>query len=169
MDTERSTSSHPLEIFFRHNLWSNLRLFDACLELTGEQLDQGSAGSFGSIRATLHHLTAAEERYIFHITSGKLPGELEKLTAKTPLDKLRDRVKSSGETLLDLATSLDGKTKVLIQGDDYSEWLPIEALLLQVIHHAHEHRTQIESMFGQLGLDPPGLSGWRYFDEKLKE
>ncbi len=28
--------------------------------------------------------------------------------------------------------------------------------LLQAIHHTHEHRTQIESMLGHLGLEPLG-------------
>lgn len=38
-----------------------------------------------------------------------------------------------------------------------------------VIQHAHEYRTQIEIMREQLGIDPPGLSGWRYLNEKIKE
>ena len=67
-----------------------------------------------------------------------------------------------------LATSLDGSIRVLVGAGDDAILIPVEALLLQAIHHAHEHRTQIETMLGQLGIDPPGLSGWRYFVEQIK-
>jgi uncharacterized damage-inducible protein DinB len=35
------------------------------------------------------------------------------------------------------------------------------------IHHAHEHRTQITTLLGQQGIEPPSLSGWNYFDEEI--
>ena len=56
-----------------------------------------------------------------------------------------------------------------VGSEDDSFMISIEALLLQAIHHGQEHRTQVESMLGQLGIEPPGLSGWRYFDEQIKE
>lgn len=166
MDLEKST--HPLKIFFRHNIWSNLLLFDACLELNEEQLEYTDQGTYGSIRSTLGHILYAEQRYIFHITEGKRMAGAERSTGDIPISDLGGRVKESGEILLDLATTLDGEKIVRVGSGEDSDLIPIKALLLQVIHHAHEHRTQIESMLGQLGLDPPGLSGWRYFEEQIK-
>ena len=161
------TSTHPLAIYFRHNRWSNLLLFDACLELDEEQLAYTAGGTFGSIKATLAHLASAEERYIFHITEGKQAADAQRPTPETTLAELRERAESSGDVLFQLATSLDGAVRVRVDtGDGFSN-IPIEALLLQAIHHAHEHRTHIETMLGQLGLNPPGLSGWRYFDEQI--
>jgi uncharacterized damage-inducible protein DinB len=34
-----------------------------------------------------------------------------------------------------------------------------------VINHATEHRAQIMVMLTQLGIQPPELDGWAYFDE----
>ncbi len=169
MHTENSTSAHPLEIYFRHNLWSNLTLFDACLELKEEQLDYSAEGTYGSIKSTLGHIVYSEEWYIFHIISGKQLADVQHSSPTTQLSELRDRVKTSDEILLDLATSLAGDQIVQVGSGDDSDLIPIEALLLQSIHHAHEHRTQIETMLGQLGIDPPGLSGWRYFNEQIKK
>jgi uncharacterized damage-inducible protein DinB len=167
MQSESSPSTHSLDIYFRHNLWSNLLLFDACLGLDEAQLEFSTEGTFGSIKSTLGHITFAEERYIFHITSGKQSAESHRPTSTTPLTELRARVAASGETLLQLATSLDGSIRVRVGADDGFSMIPVEALLLQAIHHAHEHRAQIETMLGQLGVDPPGLSAWRYFDEQI--
>jgi len=161
--------THPLEIYFRHNLWANLTLFDSCQELNEEQLDYSAEGTFGTIKSTLGHIVYGEERFIFNITSGKQMPDPQRPSPSTPLAVLRERVDTSGEILLSLATSLDGSQIVRVGSGDNSNLIPIEVLLLQAIHHAHEHRTQIESMLGQMGIDPPGLSGWRYFNEKTKE
>ncbi len=168
MQSDSSPPTHPLEIYFRHNLWSNLLLFEACSGLDEGTLAYSAEGTFGSIRSTLGHIVSAEERYIFHITGGKLFVDTVRPTPATAVAELLVRVAASGEILLHLATSLDGSTRVPVGSGDDLDLIPIEVLLLQAIHHGHEHRTQIESMLGQLGIDPPGLSGWRYFDEQIK-
>ena len=169
MQSESSSPTHPLDIFFRHNLWSNLVLFDACLGLNEEQLEYASMGTFGSIKSTLGHIVSAEERYIFHITSGKQLSDAQRPTPSTSLTELRARVAATGKILLQLVTTLDGSVRVRVGAGNDVSLIPIEALWLQAIHHAHEHRTHIETMLGQLGIDPPGLSGWRYFDEQVEQ
>jgi uncharacterized damage-inducible protein DinB len=54
--------------FFRYNLWANLRLLDACAQLTDAQLDTSAKGTFGSVRKTLMHLFTSEEGYARHVT-----------------------------------------------------------------------------------------------------
>jgi uncharacterized damage-inducible protein DinB len=36
--------------------------------------------------------------------------------------------------------------------------------LVQAIHHATEHRTQVLTILSQLGIEPPDLSGWAFGD-----
>jgi uncharacterized damage-inducible protein DinB len=169
MQSDGSPPTHPLDIYFRHNLWSNLLLFDACLGLDETQVEYSAKGTFGSIRSTLGHIVSAEEHYIYHITSGTQSTEPQRPTPTTPIAELRARVEASGGTLLQLATSHDGSIRVRVGDGDDSFLMSVEALLLQALHHASEHRTHIETMLGQLGVDPPGLSGWRYFDEQIKQ
>jgi uncharacterized damage-inducible protein DinB len=43
--------------------------------------------------------------------------------------------------------------------------VPKTILLTQAINHATEHRAQIMAILTQLGIQPPDLDGWSYFDE----
>ena len=144
-----------------------MQLIDTCLTLDEAQLAFAADGTFGSIAATLGHIVFAEERYIFHISGGAQAAGTQRPSEVTTLNDLRARAVASGASLLQLATTIDGGVRVRVGKDAFP--ISIEALLLQAIHHAHEHRTHVETMLGQLGMDPPGLSGWRYFDEQIGE
>ena len=54
--------------FFQYNLWANLRLLDACAQLSDAQLDATMKGTFGNVRETLMHLFSAEEGYARALT-----------------------------------------------------------------------------------------------------
>ena len=42
---------------------------------------------------------------------------------------------------------------------------PAESLLLnQALHHGNDHRTQVCSTLGALGLEVPDIDVWTYFD-----
>jgi uncharacterized damage-inducible protein DinB len=43
--------------------------------------------------------------------------------------------------------------------------VPKTILLTQVINHATEHRAQVMAIMTQLGVEPPELDGWQYFDD----
>ena len=161
------TNTHPLEIFFKHNLWANLRLLDACGKLSQEQLDHTPNGTYGSILETLKHIVGAEERYIFHITAGKQnlsPRDPETFQAVADYTK-----KGRGQRESHSGSGYFSRWQELVwvgSGEETFQ-ISIEALLLQALHHASEHRTQVETILGQMGLETPGLSGWRYYDEEI--
>jgi DinB family len=46
--------------FFKFNLWANLRLLDACEQLSDAKLDATTKGVYGSVRETLMHLVSSE-------------------------------------------------------------------------------------------------------------
>jgi uncharacterized damage-inducible protein DinB len=158
-------TDQTLMTFFRHHLWSNLRLFDACLTLTGEQLNHSDPGTYGSIRATLIHLVRAEEWYLFLLTDQK--GPTPESDAQTPLVKLKERVRQSGMMLLQVIENVQPDKLVNVGEGKEAEFIPKRVFLLQAIHHAHEHRTQVATLMGQLGIEPPAISGWSYFDEEI--
>ena len=43
--------------------------------------------------------------------------------------------------------------------------VPKTILLTQAINHATEHRAQIMAILTQLGIQPPELDAWSFFDE----
>ena len=42
--------------------------------------------------------------------------------------------------------------------------MPVSLFLLQVINHATEHRSQVATILTRLGVEPPEMDGWTYFD-----
>jgi uncharacterized damage-inducible protein DinB len=46
--------------------------------------------------------------------------------------------------------------------------VPKAIILNQAINHATEHRAQIMTTLTQLGIQPPDLDSWTYFDEQYK-
>lgn len=164
MNTKNANTQSLTELFYKHNLWSNLRLCDACLNLTSEQLNSSDPGAYGSIHRTLTHLVRAEERYLYHLIKW-VPTHPSKTEEQPTIADLKERVNESGRTLLQTAATINPDENVQIGNSD--EYIPAAVILLQAVHHAHEHRTQITSMLGQLNLEPPDISGWNYYDKEM--
>jgi uncharacterized damage-inducible protein DinB len=83
-----------LSDFFQYNLWANLRLLDACAQLSDAQLDATTTGTFGSVRETLMHLFAAEEGYVSSFTGTTPTPPLKVLTTFAGFDEQRGQEKS---------------------------------------------------------------------------
>lgn len=149
---------------FRHNRWANLRLLAACAALDPEQLGARPAGgTFGSIEDTLVHLLAAEERYVALLTGEPQPEpKLRESEGYPGFERLRARAERSGDALVAMAEE-DPYEQILRgrRGEEAYE-LPAVIPLVQAIHHGNEHRTQITTLMGRQGIEPPDLSGWGY-------
>lgn len=162
---ENLTPQSLIILFFQHNLWSNLNLCEACFPLTGDQLNYSDPGSYGSIHRTLIHLVRAEERYLYHLIKWQ-PTHPSTTADQPTIADLKDRLNECGRMLLQTATTINPDDNV--QLGDSDEFIPAAVILLQAIHHAHEHRTQITSMLGQLNIAPPDISGWNYYNQEVQ-
>jgi uncharacterized damage-inducible protein DinB len=148
--------------FFKYNLWANLRLLDACAHLSDAQLDATTKGTFGSVRATLMHLFAAEEGYVRALT-GKIPTpRLADLPHFPDFDELRRRAKRSGEALITVAEQGDLSQILHLDGGSYEASVII--VLIQAVNHAIDHRSQIATLLSQQDIEHPELDGWAYND-----
>ncbi len=157
-------SMDTITTIFSHNLWANTVLFERCTELTEEQLDASILGVYGSIRETLNHIMRAEKSYFSRISTGKQYNHPENAPQLTIEDILRE-VKSTGAGFIEWAAKVDEKDSVMIDWDGTMREVPKTIILNQVINHATEHRSQIMSIMTQIGIEPPDVSGWTYFDK----
>jgi uncharacterized damage-inducible protein DinB len=153
---------------FEYNNWANRQIIEACLKLNDAQLDAPpTSATYGSIRETLVHMIAAQQRYLHHLT---LPLEVrlkqvypdfagEQYTQPFPLEEVAD---STGEAFLALVRGERSLFQLseIHTPDGYivEPWV----LMVQVISHGHEHREQIKSMLTALGIRPPEIDGWTY-------
>ena len=165
--SEGAEDDVPLVALFRHNLWANLRLFEACITLDKQQLAATTAGTFGDIFHTLRHVARSEQGYLNLLTYRKQGTPIE-WEDNPGVAALREHVQRAGEGLVAVADGTTPTGAVLIKWEDggYRQ-IPAGMILNQAINHASEHRTQITTILTQLGIEPPDLSGWAFAEDHV--
>jgi uncharacterized damage-inducible protein DinB len=144
---------------FKKNTWATLQLLDACASLSDEQLALMAPGTYGSIKDTLTHICAAEQRYVWRLSGGPAPADLRDFPG---IPDLRQRAQRSGERLQELALrARPGETfEREYDGKRYS--VEKVVVLVQVIDHGHEHRAHVKTVLSVHGIEPPEIDGWTY-------
>lgn len=153
-----------LTTLFSHNLWANVRLLEQCAGLTSEQLDATISGTFGSIGDTLRHIVLAEQGYFSRISTGQPRRQAENNTSLTITDMI-ESVRRTGTCLIEWAPKVNAEETVEVNWEGTPRDVPKTIFLTQVINHATEHRAQIMAIMTQLGIQPPDLDAWTYFDQ----
>lgn len=155
-----------LTTLFRHHRWANLRLLESCAELMDEQLDATIPGVYGSIRDTWQHIAGAEQSYFSRISTGqpfrRTPG------APPTLAEVAESLHNTGAGLIEWVQKVQADELVQIDWDGTPRNVPKTILLTQAINHATEHRAQIATILTHLGIEPPSMDGWTFFDEAPK-
>lgn len=153
-----------LTTMFSHHRWANLRLLERCAALSDEQLDATISGAYGSIRDTLQHIVTSEQSYLSRISTGQ-PRRRPKDAPPLTVAEMIESARASGAGLIEWAPRVAPDDTVTVDGDDGPTEVPKAIILTQVINHATEHRAQVMAILTQLGVEPPDLQGWAYFDE----
>lgn len=156
-------TTDTLTTLFQHNRWANLGILEQCAALTTKQLDASMTGTYGSIRDTLQHIVLAERSYYSRISTGQRYRHPEDAPPMT-LDEMRESLRRSGAGLIEWALNVKADDTVQIDWDGTPRDVPKTIILTQVINHATEHRAQIMVILTQLGIQPPELDSWTYFD-----
>jgi uncharacterized damage-inducible protein DinB len=146
---------------FGHHVWATIRLIDACLVLSPEQLRSGVPGTYGSILDTMRHLVGGDASYLSVVTDGRVH-EIPEETMGLP--ELRAAMEANGAawTAL-LAGDLDPGVVVVRHRDDGSEsQAPLGIRLAQAIHHGTDHRSQVCTALTALGIEPPEIDVWAF-------
>jgi len=151
----------PLRDAFAHHVWATLRLIDACLPLSEEQLATAVPGTYGSILDTVRHLVGGDSGYLFVVGGGRTqPIEEEGMG----LAELRTVVEANGagwSTVLE--GELDPDAILVRHRDDGSEFhAPRGVRLAQVLHHGTDHRSQICTALTTIGVEPPEIDVWDF-------
>lgn len=153
-----------LTTLFSHNLWANLRLLERCADLTSEQLAATIPGARGSIRDTLEHMTTAEQSYFSRISTDK-PFIRPEDSLPMTIVEMKDSMRATGNGLIEWATKVQAEDMVHLDWDGTPREVPKTIILTQVINHATEHREQVKAILTEMGIEPPDLQSWAYFDE----
>lgn len=162
------TQPNVLTHLFQHHLWANLRLLHRCAMLTPEQLGTAIPGSFGTLYETLQHITNSERSYFSRISTGvgyRRPADALPMT----FDEMAESLKTTGEGLLAWVSRVQAGDMVTIDWDGTPRDVPVVVVVTQALQHASEHREQIKAIMTLLGIEPPDLQSWEFFDEEYEK
>jgi len=165
--SEKPFEFETIQTLFRHHLWANDAVFEVCSQLSDEQLDSQIIGTYGTIRDTLEHLARAERSYLHRLQTGqRYPGPSD--LGKHTVAELHEMVKTSGAGLIEIAPKIQPEDTLELDWDGEIKAVPSVLILLQSINHASEHREQIKVMLSQIGIQPPEVDGWTFFDQFIE-
>jgi uncharacterized damage-inducible protein DinB len=155
---------------FGHHVWATLRVIDACLPLTDDQLASPVPGTYGSILETVRHLVGADCSYLELLSDGRVTAIDEETM---DLAALRAAMAGNGPVWVEVvAADLDPDRVVVRHREDGSEsHAPLGIRLAQVVHHGTDHRSQICTALTNLGITPPEIDAWDFAwqDDRLVE
>ena len=154
-----------LTTLFQHNHWANLRILEICADLTDEQLDASLEGTYGSIRETLQHIVTAERSYLSRISTGQ-PYRGPKEAQPLSIANMTEIAMTTGSGLIEWAPKVKASNLVTVDWEGTPRDVPKTSLLTQAVKHATEHRSQVMAILTQLGIQPPDLDAWTYFDKQ---
>ncbi len=160
------------EEFLRYNRWANLALFDLCCQLSPEVLASTQPGCYGTVYETLRHIVRGEVRYYWLLTGQRLQPPFS-WDSQPSVAEMRAFAEQVSSALIQVAGEYADPERMISEVEENGEVVTYNALtlLIQIVNHGVEHRTNITSVLAAQGLQAPGIDGWAYLfarPERLK-
>lgn len=158
--------NEPLAEMFHYNKWAMAQVLEACSALTGEQLVSKVPASEWAVAHTLVHVVGSQDVFVLRLT-GQDQAEARKLWPEGEwpgFERLRTAADKSSDELIRIAEATE-KDEFVRQGFEYEgqRWeISKSFLLTHALVHGVEHREQLLTALGTLGLSVPDLDGWAY-------
>jgi uncharacterized damage-inducible protein DinB len=149
----------PLDHVLRHNTWANGAIIEFCRGLDPAALEAASPGTYGTIESTLQHLIGGQQWYTQLLTGELIGPRLRRDGPKHTLEELGAVAAATGTRVVAVAATDDSARRIDMNEGRKST---VGVILAQLVHHGNEHRTQITTILGANGIEPPPLSGWGY-------
>jgi uncharacterized damage-inducible protein DinB len=148
-------SSSLLEAAFGHHVWATLRVIDACLDLSAEELETNVPGTRGPMLETLCHLVGSDAFDLFILTNDRA---FNVDTEGMSLAEARAVMERNGVGWAELISGpLDPEAVVheVDPNDGFQRWAPVGFRLAGTLEHGTDHRSQICTALTTIGVGPP--------------
>jgi uncharacterized damage-inducible protein DinB len=140
---------------FDHHVWATLRVIDACLGLSADELATDVPGTRGPIVDTLRHLVESDAFDLFILT-GDRAHDVE--TGSMSLPEVRGVMGRNGAgwtTVLAGPLDADAVVREVDPHDGFQRWAPLGYRLAGTLEHGADHRSQIRTALTTIGVEPP--------------
>jgi len=95
------------------------------------------------------------------LLTGDLIGARIRRGQRHTLDELGSIAAAIGARELAVAAS-DDPDRQIVMDDGKGPRTTVGVILAQLVHHGNEHRTQVTTILGSNGIEPPAVSAWGY-------
>jgi len=149
---------HPILALYQRNAWANREVLRTCAFLDPSVLQRECPGTYGAIAPTLGHIVRGEQNYLKRLT-GDDPSEWVMPDRPLGLDRLGALGEEGSERMRTvLAGGPDPQRLVWGQWQGRRVGVTDWVVLVQHVHHGDDHRAQIATTLGTVGIDPVNLS-----------
>ncbi len=147
---------------FAHHVWATLRVIDACLDMSVEDLQTNVPGTRGPMLETLRHIVLSDAFDLFVLTGDRRfdieDGPVSLAEARVVMER-----NGSGWAAY-LAGSIDPEEMVheVDKHDGFERWAPVGLRLAGVLDHGTDHRSQVCTALTTLGREPPKIDVFHF-------
>ena len=157
--------NQPVAEMLRYNRWANLRLYEACRNLTEEQLAWRLPAASGSISELLLHIAGGQQTFVLRTMGRQHEGEFNRSTPWPGFGAVFEALTRSNDDLVEIAESLDADREVGLPWMGKVYRFPVSFFLLHAAEHGTTHRTEVTVSLNHFGVDTPDLDAWSYAPE----
>lgn len=145
----------------KNNAWSNARIYDACLQLSIEDLKAERSNFFPSILETLNHILEVDQYYMDGLKEAGKGIEVFKTPHLSECTDLQNAQTASDLELIEFCLRLTEsdleRTVTFDRGRRGQHPEEIGLTLLHLFQHQTHHRGQVHSMLSSTSVPPPQL------------
>jgi uncharacterized damage-inducible protein DinB len=150
-------SGSLLEAAFAHHVWATLRVVDACLELSPEQLAVDVPGTRGPILETIRHLVESDAFDLFVLTGDRAHDVDAAGMSLAELREVMERTGSGWTGFISRPLDPDAVVREVDETDGFQRWAPVGFRLAGTLDHGTDHRSQICTALTTIGVQPPRI------------
>jgi uncharacterized damage-inducible protein DinB len=146
--------------YYEYNEWANNHVLDVASSLSDEELRREQGASFASVRGNLSHIAGAQIVWLGRWTGERSPAlallvedasiEDIRRAFDTSHKDLREYITSLSEGALDATSSLEELARYRDR-DGNNQQATLWKLMLQVVNHGTQHRSEAAMVLTSLG------------------
>lgn len=150
-------SSWFLEAAFEHHVWATLRVIDACLDLSVEELETSVPGTRGPMLETLRHIVGSDAVDLFILTGDRAFDIDVESMSLAEARAVMERNGSGWAAFISRSLDPEAIVREVDETDGYQRWAPVGFRLAGALNHGTDHRSQICTALTTLGVEPPKI------------
>ena len=113
------------------------------------------------------NIARAEQNYLHRVSTGQRLERPDNEPQMT-LAEITESLRRTGTGFIELAAKIPADDTVQMKWKDDNMYdVPKSIIINQALYHGIEHRAQIMVIMTQVGVEPPDLQSWEYFDSLI--